>query len=190
MEPTNILPIVFVLSLVTVEYGGWALLTFITGRVGLADWQKGFFRAGHAHAGVLLVLSPRLRPVSAPRRLLGRARMGRRRRAPHRCVGAVRWVLPSPGSRPTGRGFPGDEADTSRRCADRGRARDIDRGVDKDGLAPTRTERTCSWWTEESIETSASERAIWRLWADVPWWPDWTADIEHIELSGPVPPAA
>jgi hypothetical protein len=57
MEPTNILPIVVVLSLVTVEYGGWALLTFITGRDGLADWQKSFFRAGHAHAGVLLVLS-------------------------------------------------------------------------------------------------------------------------------------
>ena len=57
MEPTNILPIAAVLSLVTVEYGGWALLTFISGREGLADWQKGFFRAGHAHAGVLLVLS-------------------------------------------------------------------------------------------------------------------------------------
>jgi hypothetical protein len=57
MEPTNILPIVAVLSLVTVEYGGWALLTFISGREGLADWQKRFFRAGHAHAGVLLVLT-------------------------------------------------------------------------------------------------------------------------------------
>jgi hypothetical protein len=57
LEPTNILPIAAVLSLVTVEYGGWALLTFISGREGLADWQKGFFRAGHAHAGVLLVLS-------------------------------------------------------------------------------------------------------------------------------------
>jgi hypothetical protein len=57
MEPTNILPIVVMLSLVTVEYGGWALLSFISGREGLADWQKGFFRAGHAHAGVLLVLS-------------------------------------------------------------------------------------------------------------------------------------
>jgi hypothetical protein len=40
-----------------VEYGGWALLTYISGRAGMADWQKGFFRAGHAHAGVLLVLS-------------------------------------------------------------------------------------------------------------------------------------
>jgi hypothetical protein len=57
MEPTNILPIVAVVSLVTVEYGGWELLTFISGREGLADWQKGFFRAGHAHAGVLLLLS-------------------------------------------------------------------------------------------------------------------------------------
>jgi hypothetical protein len=57
MEPTNVLPIVAILSLVTVEYGGWALLSFITGREGLAEWQKGFFRAGHAHAGVLLVLS-------------------------------------------------------------------------------------------------------------------------------------
>jgi hypothetical protein len=57
LEPTNVLPIAAVLSLVTVEYGGWALLTFISGREGLADWQKGFFRAGHAHAGVLLVLS-------------------------------------------------------------------------------------------------------------------------------------
>jgi hypothetical protein len=57
LEPTNILPIAAVLSLVTVEYGGWALLTLITGREGLAQWQRGFFRAGHAHAGVLLVLS-------------------------------------------------------------------------------------------------------------------------------------
>lgn len=40
------------------------------------------------------------------------------------------------------------------------------------------------WWTEESIETTASAEAIWRLWADVPRWPDWNADIEHIELSG------
>lgn len=57
MEPTKILPIIVVVSLVTVEYGGWALLTFICGRGGLADWKKSFFRAGHAHAGVLLVLS-------------------------------------------------------------------------------------------------------------------------------------
>jgi hypothetical protein len=57
MEPTNALPIVAIIALVSVEYGGWALLTFLSGREGLADWQQSFFRAGHAHAGVLLVLS-------------------------------------------------------------------------------------------------------------------------------------
>ncbi len=57
MEPTTVLPIAAVIGLVTVEYGGWALLTFLSGREGLADWQKSFFRAGHAHAGVLLVHS-------------------------------------------------------------------------------------------------------------------------------------
>jgi hypothetical protein len=41
------------------------------------------------------------------------------------------------------------------------------------------------WSTERSIETTASAEAIWRLWAVVPRWPDWIADIEHIEISGP-----
>lgn len=57
MEPTNAIPIVAILSLVSVEYGGWALLSFLTGREGLSHWQKSFFRAGHAHAGVLLVIT-------------------------------------------------------------------------------------------------------------------------------------
>jgi hypothetical protein len=56
LEPTNVLPIAAVLSLVTVEFGGSALLGFLTGREGLSDWQKAS-SAGHAHAGVLLVLS-------------------------------------------------------------------------------------------------------------------------------------
>jgi hypothetical protein len=58
VEPTKVYPIVAVLSLVTVEYGGWALLGFVSARRGqLSDFQTQFFRAGHAHAGVLLVLS-------------------------------------------------------------------------------------------------------------------------------------
>lgn len=57
MEPTKVLPIISLGSLVTVEYGGWALLSFLTAREGLTDPQKSFFRAGHAHAGVLLILS-------------------------------------------------------------------------------------------------------------------------------------
>jgi len=43
--------------LVSVEYGGWALLGFIAGRENIGEFRERFFRAGHAHAGVLLVLS-------------------------------------------------------------------------------------------------------------------------------------
>jgi hypothetical protein len=57
MEPTRVLPIIVLFSLVTVEYGGWALLGFLTGRGPLGGFRERFFRAGHAHAGVLLVLS-------------------------------------------------------------------------------------------------------------------------------------
>jgi hypothetical protein len=57
MEPTRLLPVIALLSLVGVEYGGWALLGFLTGRGALGAFREQFFRAGHAHAGVLLVLS-------------------------------------------------------------------------------------------------------------------------------------
>jgi hypothetical protein len=62
MKATEFLPIVSVLSLITVEFGGWALLGILTGRgslgeAELAEHRFRFFRAGHAHAGVLIVLS-------------------------------------------------------------------------------------------------------------------------------------
>jgi hypothetical protein len=57
MQPTRVLPAVSVLSLVSVEYGGWELLGFLTGRDQLGQFREQFFRAGHAHAGVLLILS-------------------------------------------------------------------------------------------------------------------------------------
>ena len=57
MEPTTLVPIVSLLSLVSVAYGGWSLLGFLTGRGQLGEFREQFFRAGHAHAGVLLVLS-------------------------------------------------------------------------------------------------------------------------------------
>jgi hypothetical protein len=41
------------------------------------------------------------------------------------------------------------------------------------------------WTSAQSIETPASPEAIWRLWSDVAGWPEWNADIEHIEISGP-----
>ena len=57
MEPTTLLPVTSLSSLVSVEYGGWSLLGFLTGRGQLGEFREQFFRAGHAHAGVLLVLS-------------------------------------------------------------------------------------------------------------------------------------
>jgi Polyketide cyclase / dehydrase and lipid transport len=41
------------------------------------------------------------------------------------------------------------------------------------------------WTNEQGIETTATPEAIWRLWSDVPGWPEWNGDIEHIEISGP-----
>ncbi|MET8825266.1 hypothetical protein ABZX40_35815 [Streptomyces sp. NPDC004610] len=58
MQATELLPIIALFLLVTVEFGGHALLQFITTRQGtLTPLRERFFRAGHAHAGVLLVLS-------------------------------------------------------------------------------------------------------------------------------------
>ena len=41
------------------------------------------------------------------------------------------------------------------------------------------------WTTECSIETTAAPSAVWRAWADVERWPEWNADLERAELSGP-----
>jgi hypothetical protein len=58
VEPTDLFPIIAILSIIGVEFGGWALLTFISVKTDELDYfRQRFFRAGHAHAGVLLVLS-------------------------------------------------------------------------------------------------------------------------------------
>lgn len=49
-----------IIILPTVAYGGFSILNFIiTKNVGIVDnpLRKEFFRAGHAHAGILLILS-------------------------------------------------------------------------------------------------------------------------------------
>ena len=81
MEPTKVYPIVAVLSLVTVEYGGWALLTFISARSGqLDDFQTQFFRAGPAHARMRLGLIDGAADVhrAADRAVLGASTGGQR----------------------------------------------------------------------------------------------------------------
>lgn len=58
MEPTRLFPIIAVLSLIGVESGGYALLGLLTTKnPDIGPFGFRFFRAGHAHAGVLLVLS-------------------------------------------------------------------------------------------------------------------------------------
>jgi hypothetical protein len=49
-------PVISLLLLVSVVYGGWSLLGFLIGRGQLGEFREQFFRAGHAHAGLLLVL--------------------------------------------------------------------------------------------------------------------------------------
>ncbi|WP_228815077.1 hypothetical protein [Nocardia cyriacigeorgica] len=45
-----------ILSVVTIAFGGAFLLRVFTGAHDTNDLQKSFFRAGHAHAGVLVML--------------------------------------------------------------------------------------------------------------------------------------
>lgn len=48
------------ISMPTIMYGGYFLLTVLSGQqehLQLTEFQKSMFRAGHAHAGVLVILS-------------------------------------------------------------------------------------------------------------------------------------
>jgi hypothetical protein len=88
MEPTTLLPVISLLLLVSVEYGGWSLLGLLTGRGQLGEFHEQFFRAGHAHTGVPF------RPRAEEPKLSGNDRNTNRRPAP--CGGADRL-----GHRPT-----------------------------------------------------------------------------------------
>ena len=51
---------IILLTIPTIQYGGFFLLRVLTGghqTLALNDLQKSMFRAGHAHAGVLVILS-------------------------------------------------------------------------------------------------------------------------------------
>ena len=48
---------VLLLTIVFIEYGGWFLLRVVRGARPATDFQRAFFRAGHAHAGVLVSLA-------------------------------------------------------------------------------------------------------------------------------------
>lgn len=56
-DESRILAGILLLALVTVETGGLYLLKLVRGRATATPFQLAFARAGHAHAGVLLVLA-------------------------------------------------------------------------------------------------------------------------------------
>lgn len=54
--PVQLFTVIVLVSLPTVMFGGYSLLRLrVAGR--LNEFQETYFRAGHAHAGVLLVMS-------------------------------------------------------------------------------------------------------------------------------------
>ena len=64
MEPTLLLSSstrttsgIILLTIVAVEYGGWFMLRVVRRQQPATEFQQAFFRAGHAHAGVLVILA-------------------------------------------------------------------------------------------------------------------------------------
>ncbi|MDQ7909683.1 hypothetical protein RB614_34695 [Phytohabitans sp. ZYX-F-186] len=47
---------IMLITIVTIEFGGWFMTRIVRGQVPMTDFQKAFARAGHAHAGVLVTL--------------------------------------------------------------------------------------------------------------------------------------
>src|SRR5829696_5079571 len=55
MTATRLFAIISLIALPTVMYGGYSLRRLMERREGLTEFQRTYFRAGHAHAGVLVV---------------------------------------------------------------------------------------------------------------------------------------
>lgn len=56
-EATQYLAGAILLTVPTIEFGGYFMTRIVRGFVPMTDFQKSFARAGHAHAGVLVILS-------------------------------------------------------------------------------------------------------------------------------------
>ncbi|MGI5153763.1 hypothetical protein [Microbispora sp. CA-102843] len=55
-QPTQVIAGAVLLTIVTIEFGGWFLTRIVRGEVPMTPFQQTFARAGHAHAGVLVTL--------------------------------------------------------------------------------------------------------------------------------------
>jgi hypothetical protein len=58
-EKAKLIAGIILITIPTIQYGGYFLFRILSGRTTLAltDFQKSMFRAGHAHAGVLVILA-------------------------------------------------------------------------------------------------------------------------------------
>ena len=110
-DETRILAGVLLLALVTVETGGLYLVKLWRSSEGVTEFQIGFARAGHAHAGVLLVLVAHGAAVRRHGRPLGCVELDRALRRTGRRDPDARRVLrllDGPGrTRPNGADRPG-----------------------------------------------------------------------------------
>ena len=55
-EASRIIAGAILLTIVTIQFGGYFMTKIVRGQVPMTDFQKSFARAGHAHAGVLVIL--------------------------------------------------------------------------------------------------------------------------------------
>ena len=57
-DATKLMAGLLLITVTTIEYGGTFLLSVLSGKQPeLTDFQRSMFRAGHAHAGVLVILA-------------------------------------------------------------------------------------------------------------------------------------
>ncbi|MFI5710149.1 hypothetical protein [Kribbella sp. NPDC051620] len=56
-DASRIIAGAILLTIVTIQFGGWFMTKIVRGDVPMTDFQKSFARAGHGHAGVLVILS-------------------------------------------------------------------------------------------------------------------------------------
>ncbi len=57
-DATKLMAGLLLITVTTIEYGGTFLLSVLSGKQpALTDFQRSMFRAGHAHAGVLVILA-------------------------------------------------------------------------------------------------------------------------------------
>ena len=103
MDPVKLFTVIVLISLPTVMFGGYALLDLLS-KEKLTEFQRTYFRAGHAHAG-----DDAGRLGGAGRdRVRGRGALGGVHPAGGRRARAVRRDVPAYGHRQAGRVVEGE----------------------------------------------------------------------------------